>query len=179
MSYRTDNGASYDRTLLSSVPDPTRAEKQEGYDVDILDESRDRRAPTPPKALAPSDQQHGPSAVGYSPGALSYARKEEQAPAPATTTANGYELVLEKVPWYRTRWGIIAIVVVIILIIGGAVGGAVGGTRHGSDKSKSNNSSSDVQGQGQATNSSQQVGVTPASSTFPTVSSPPPQTSQK
>ena len=28
MSYRTDNGASYDRTLLSSVPDPTRAEKQ-------------------------------------------------------------------------------------------------------------------------------------------------------
>ena len=28
MSYRTDNVASYDRTLLSSVPDPTRAEKQ-------------------------------------------------------------------------------------------------------------------------------------------------------
>jgi len=28
MSYRSDNGASYDRTLLSSVPDPTRAEKQ-------------------------------------------------------------------------------------------------------------------------------------------------------
>jgi len=28
MSYRNDNDAGYDRTLLSSVPDPTRAEKQ-------------------------------------------------------------------------------------------------------------------------------------------------------
>lgn len=28
MSYRNDNGANYDRSLLSSVPDPTRAEKQ-------------------------------------------------------------------------------------------------------------------------------------------------------
>ena len=28
MSYRSDTDATYDRTLLSSVPDPTRAEKQ-------------------------------------------------------------------------------------------------------------------------------------------------------
>ena len=28
MSYRTDTNATYDRALLSSVPDPTRAERQ-------------------------------------------------------------------------------------------------------------------------------------------------------
>ena len=31
MSRRNDAGASYDRTLLSNIPDPTRAEKQVRY----------------------------------------------------------------------------------------------------------------------------------------------------
>jgi hypothetical protein len=38
MSYRNDTDATYDRTLLSSVPDPTRAEKQV-------------RSPSPPKEI--------------------------------------------------------------------------------------------------------------------------------
>ncbi|KAH9980577.1 hypothetical protein BJV74DRAFT_887734 [Russula compacta] len=138
MAYRNDNSASYDRTLLSSVPDPTRAEKQEGYNLDLLDEGRDRRAPTPPDSNSgpPQDQQQG-TTVGYSPGAVGYARKEG--------LENGHGPVVAKVPWYRTKWGIIGIVVVLVLIIGGVVGGAVGGTQHSSHKS-----TTAVEGQGQS-----------------------------
>ncbi|KAH9953613.1 hypothetical protein BC827DRAFT_1159165 [Russula dissimulans] len=155
MSYRSDNGASYDRTLLSSVPDPTRAEKQEGYNVDLLDEGS---APSPPKAVPPatSEGHAAPtSAVGYSPGAVSYARKEE-------AVANGHEPVVAKVPWYRKKWGIALIVVVVLLVIGGAVGGAVGGTQHSSHPKTNNTGSTVGQGENQNTNSQQQVGGSPS-----------------
>ena len=220
MSYRNDNDAGYDRTLLSSVPDPTRAEKQvrgpqlcailsilpipvsrisklteschdlpffplsfplfylhtypslarfprppiynsvlairsfsfsfsvafsqEGYNVDLLDEGRDRRGTTPSNDLAPtSDHQHGPT-VGYSPGAVSYARKEEVA-------SNGLEPVIPKVPWYRTRRGVIFIVIGVVLIIAAIVGGAVGGTHHSSHHTTPSNASSSVSGNNSAT----------------------------
>jgi len=94
----------------------------------LLDEGRDRHAPTPPEP-ASTDQQ--PLTEGYSPGAVALARKDgqlENGPTPAVT----------KGPWYRTRWGITAIVIIIILIIGGAVGGAVGSTHHSSSKTTGN-----------------------------------------
>jgi len=127
MSYRRNDttNATYDRALLSSVPDPTRAEKQEGYNVDLLDEGRDRRAPTPPDNV--TSEQHGPT-NGYSPGAVAIARKQQEQ---GQLLENG-GLKPVKVPWYRTRWGVTAIVIVILLIIGAVVGGAVGGTHHSS-----------------------------------------------
>jgi hypothetical protein len=171
-SYRNDNDAGYDRTLLSSVPDPTRAEKQEGYNVDLLDDGRDRRGTTPSNELAAtatSDHQHGGPTVGYSPGAVSYARKEEG------VASNGLEPVTPKVPWYRTRRGVIFIVIGAVLIIAAIVGGAVGGTHHSSHHTtpsnasssvSGNNSATGVQGTGNVTQQSQQsVGAGPGLNT--------------
>jgi hypothetical protein len=47
---------------------------------------------------------------------------------------NGAEPAAAKGRWYRTRWGITAIVIIIIIIVGGIVGGVVGGTHHSSSK---------------------------------------------
>jgi hypothetical protein len=162
MSYRSDNHASYDHTLLSSVPDPTRAEKQEGYNVGLLEESRDRRAPSPPANGAAPEQNGG--ALDYSPGAVSYARKEE----PAAT--NEYEAVEKRVPWYRTRKGMIGIgVVALLIIIGAAVGGGVGGSHH-SHSSNNNNSTNEV-GQSNNTQGVDKSGNSTSTSPTPTSSS--------
>ena len=101
--------------------------------MDLLDEGRDRRAPTPPAPdRQPTDQQ--PLTEGYSPGAVALAQKEGY-------LENGARHAGAKGPWYRTRWGVTAIVIVIILIIGAIVGGVVGGTHHSSHKSNGGNSS--------------------------------------
>jgi len=147
MSYRSDNGASYDRTLLSSVPDPTRAEKQEGYNVDLLDNGS---APAPPKEV-PSEG-HGPApAVGYSPGAASYARE--------VGTTKEYESAATptKVPWYRKRWGIAFIVIVVVCVIAGVVGGVVGGTHQSSHPQNNSAAASAAQAQPSSTNKQPEV----------------------
>ncbi|KAI0299045.1 hypothetical protein B0F90DRAFT_1730316 [Multifurca ochricompacta] len=155
MSYRNDSNAGYDHTILSSVPDPTRAEKQEGYNVDLLEESRNPRAITPPNGL--SSDQHGPT-IDYSPGAVSYARKEE--------SRSDHEPVTPRVPWYRTRRGIIGIVVAVVIVVGAAVGGGVGGTRHSSHSSNSN-ASNGVGQSGSGNGAQQGVGVANSSTTSP------------
>jgi hypothetical protein len=153
MSYRSDNhAASYDHTLLSSVPDPTRAEKQEGYNVGLLEASRNRSDP-PPANGAVSD--HNGGVLDYSPGAVSYARKED----PPTTS--DYEPVEKRVPWYRTKKGVIGIVVALLVIIAAAVGGGVGGTRHSSHSSKNGDSSTGV---GQGVQSVSEAGSTASTS---------------
>jgi len=96
-SYRTNNAApTYDHALLSYVPDRTGAAIPEEYDVDLL-------------AVL------GPTTLGYIPGAVGNARKED--------SASGHEPVAKKAPWYRTRWGIgvIILIIMIITIIGGVV----------------------------------------------------------
>jgi hypothetical protein len=124
MSYRRNNtNPTYDHALLSSVPDPTRAERQEGYNVDLLDEGHDRPAAT--------DQR--PLTDGYSPF-VTAAHKEGQ----AENGTNGMRPAVANVPWYRTKWGVTVIVVAIVIIVGGIVGGVVGGTHH----SHKNNSGS-------------------------------------
>jgi len=128
MSYRNDTNATYDSTLLSNVPDPTRAERQGGYNVDILDEGRKPSSPPDTGPVPTTDQQ--PLTHDYSPGAVALAHKEgqlENGTKPAVTPS-----------WYRSRWGMAAIVIVIVLIIGAIVGGAVAGTHHTSHKSSSN-----------------------------------------
>ncbi|KAH9031894.1 hypothetical protein EDB85DRAFT_1957832 [Lactarius pseudohatsudake] len=154
MSYRSDSLGGYDHTLLSSVPGPTRAEKQEGYNVDLLEESRDRRAPSPPANGAASD--HNGTLLDYSPGAIGSARKED----PITATTDDYEPVEKRVPWYRTRKGLIGIVVVVLVR-------GVGGTRHSSTLPTATPST----GVGQSANSAA-PGVGEGSSTSSTASSP-------
>jgi len=151
MPRRNDTNVLYDRSLLSSVPDPTRAEKQEGYNVDLLGEGRDR-----PPDPAPTDQQ--PLTEGYSPGAVALAHKDGQ-------LENGTKPA--KVLWYRTRWGITAIVILIILIIGGVVGGVVGGTHHSSSRNANSTSNGTVGNEGGSGNGTSSNSSTTSSIPIP------------
>ncbi|KAI0060126.1 hypothetical protein BV25DRAFT_1993147 [Artomyces pyxidatus] len=116
---------SYDQSLLAAVPDPTRAEKQEGYNVDLLEEGHPRAA-TPPVAPVSEHSTHAPLA----------AQRADTLPAHVSPV---------KLPWYHTKYGIIGIVVALLVVIGAVVGGAVGGTRH----HKSNTAASGASGNGQ------------------------------
>ncbi|KAH9976853.1 hypothetical protein BGW80DRAFT_1250292 [Lactifluus volemus] len=122
MSSRKDHSVGYDHTLSSSVPDPTRTEKQVGYNVG-LEDGRDGRAPGLPEgARAPAVGGTTLEYLGPTVGI------DELSRAPY-----GPAIAAQKVqPWYGRKWGIIGIVVVALLVIGGAVGGAVGATHHSS-----------------------------------------------
>jgi len=136
--------APYDLSLLYTVSDPIVGNNRPR-------DSLSAAAPLSSGPLQPQlyttqvEKPHDSSAVaGYSPGAVSYARKEESAP-------KGQEPVVARVPWYRTRRGIIIIIVVaIIVVVAAAVGGAVGGTHH-SSKPKSNGTDTQNSGSGNTT----------------------------
>jgi len=166
MSSHNDYSVGCDHTLSSSVPDPTRAEKQEGYNVG-LEDGRDGRAPSLPEGAG------APAVRGTT---LEYLGPivaiDELSRAPY-----GPAIAAQKVqPWYRRKWGIIGITVVA-LIIGGAVGGAVGATHHSShsvsvqdisgsngtvpsgNSSSTNGTANGTNGAGQGTPSATQTGV--------------------
>jgi hypothetical protein len=96
----------------------------------LLDEGRNRRAPSPP----PRNRQHTdqqPLTEGYGPDGAALVHKEGQGDYGA-----GYPVA--KTRWYRTRWGITAIVIIIIIIIAAITGGAVGATHHSNHKNNAN-----------------------------------------
>lgn len=96
----------------------------------MLDEGHERRPASPPvPTRQPTDQQ--PLTEGHTPGSVAGHHKEGQ-------LENGARPAGAKGPWYRTRWGIMAIIIVFLLIVGGVVGGVVGGTHHSSHKTASN-----------------------------------------
>lgn len=136
--------SSYDQNLLDEVPKATRAQLQvrsaflfffflawahariafqEGYNVDLL-EQPPRRTPStrnpPPQALqaapapvtVPLMQDAAENGSGEKFRAPTY---PPSAPKPHTS-------------FWRTRNGIITIVLVVLVVIGAVVGGAVGGT---------------------------------------------------
>ncbi|THH30470.1 hypothetical protein EUX98_g3719 [Antrodiella citrinella] len=118
----------YDERLLASAPAATRKERQEGYNIDLLDNGRG--APTSgsstPPVLAPNED--------YAENGLP---AKEVTPRYASATT----------PWYKTKKGLIILFVAAIVIIAAVVGGAVGGTV---GKHKNNGSSSDASGGGTA-----------------------------
>ncbi|KAI0641034.1 hypothetical protein C8Q79DRAFT_1014856 [Trametes meyenii] len=116
----------YDERLLASAPAATRAEKQEGYDVDLLDERRPARgaSTTPPPLPALSANHAKAEAGGYT------------YPQPSA------------VPWYRTRKWVLILVLGSLVVIGAVVGGAVGGTVGHNNKDSSNVATGDAGGGG-------------------------------
>ncbi|VDB99486.1 unnamed protein product [Peniophora sp. CBMAI 1063] len=123
-SYEPKPGT-YDERLLAEAPQATRAAKQEGYNVDLLNQphpaggsSNSLQDPVPAQAVTPNRNAYTP-------------------PTPADADAVPQLYPSRKTPWYRTTRGIIILAVVALVIIGAVVGGAVGGTV---GKSKSNNS---------------------------------------
>jgi len=108
------NGA-YDQNLLDAAPAATRAQRQEGYNVDLLDDRPTRPVSTQPLTLPqpiPSDTDVESSSLVQEkdvPGAATYASHPTKS-------------------FWRTRNGKITIFVIAIVVIGAIVGGAVGGT---------------------------------------------------
>ncbi|KAL1937959.1 hypothetical protein VTO73DRAFT_12709 [Trametes versicolor] len=98
----------YDERLLASAPAATRAEKQEGYNIDLLD---DRHAAptshTPPPVPVLSANHTKAEAGGYA------------YPPPA------------RLPWYKTRKWIFIMALGTVVVLAAVIGGAVGGTYRG------------------------------------------------
>lgn len=119
---------SYDQNLLASAPVATREEKQEGYNLDLLEAGRPRASASPPSEPSPASE-HG-------------ATLANAAPFPARSPARA----ASKTPWYRTKTGAAGLTILALVIIGAIIGGAVGGTRHKhhstSDSSSTTSSSS-------------------------------------
>ncbi|CDO69961.1 hypothetical protein BN946_scf184836.g35 [Trametes cinnabarina] len=104
--------AAYDERLAAAAPAATRAEKQEGYDVDLLNEQQSGRGVSvSPPPLPVLSANHGIAEAGE------FTTDYVHAPPHA-------------VPWYKTRKTLLILllggVVIAAAVIGGAVGGTVG-----------------------------------------------------
>ncbi|KAF8840647.1 hypothetical protein BDN67DRAFT_626514 [Paxillus ammoniavirescens] len=147
--------SSYDQNLLDEAPRATRAQLQEGYSVDLL-EDRPRRSPSMRSPATPAPTT---AVVPLTPGiAETGSREKFGSAAPAS-----------RLSFWRTRNGIITIVVIAVVIVGAVVGGAVGGTV---GKSSSNNNLGGSTGTSGDKSSSLTVPTTTASigSSSPTTS---------
>ncbi|KAG2112606.1 uncharacterized protein F5147DRAFT_771147 [Suillus discolor] len=153
------NGA-YDQNLLDAAPAATRAQRQEGYNVDLLDERPTRPTSTQPLTLP----QPIPSDTDVESSSLV---QEKDVPGAATHASHPPQ------SFWRTRNGKITIFVIAIVVIGAIVGGAVGGTV---GKISSNNNAPPSSGETPATSTSAtntDAGVAPDTSTQQPVSSNP------
>jgi len=129
--------AEYDENLLASAPAATKAQLQGGYTTDLLAE----------KATPPSSQRgHGRD---VEPGRSSNGSSKPSKPTPPEAP-----LTPAKLPFYRTKKGIVILAVVAaVVIIAAAVGGGVGGSRK-----KSNNTSAQPAGSAPAPSTSSNSG---------------------
>ncbi|THH06308.1 hypothetical protein EW145_g4174 [Phellinidium pouzarii] len=123
------NGASYDKALLDDAPQVTPHQRQRFYDADILlsdanqqqhENGTNGAAGRPTGAAAPAQRSNTDIESGR-------VHSKEYTPLPPPA--------VHRLPWYKSRTGIIAIVIVILVIIGAVVGGAVGGTQANKNKS--------------------------------------------
>ncbi|KAL5520397.1 hypothetical protein ACEPAG_9621 [Sanghuangporus baumii] len=144
------NNTSYDKALLDEAPEVTPEQRQRFYDADLLNDDRRRDGGAlPAGAAAPIGAR---SDTDLEAGVVHGTRSKEYTQLPPSSTAFRS---LTKTPWYKTRKGIIGLVILAIIIIGAVVGGAVGGTvgkddDNNSDHSVSSTSSSAEQGSGTA-----------------------------
>ena len=96
--------------------DLVEKQNKQFYDADLLKEydEQERQRQTAPASRSQTDLENG-------------RQKEDYVPVSTPVSS--------KPRWYKTRNGIIAIVIVIIVVLGAVIGGAVGGTRgKGGDK---------------------------------------------
>ncbi|RDX45996.1 hypothetical protein OH76DRAFT_1407333 [Lentinus brumalis] len=145
----------YDERLLANAPVATRAEKQEGYNIDLLDEHKPAgirsTSTTPPPVPALSPDASRAETGGY-----------------ANSTRGGYSSVAASTkPWYKTRkWLIIfliAAIVVIAAVVGGAVGGTVGHHSNSSAVASSTNPAAGQESGGGGEAASNTIGIGMAS----------------
>ncbi|KAG0700997.1 hypothetical protein DFH29DRAFT_1080338 [Suillus ampliporus] len=127
----SQNGG-YDQNLLDEAPAATRAQRQEGYNVDLLDDRPNRTTSTqplqpPPPQITPTDVESN-SQEKFVPGAAAHVSSH-----PTQS-------------FWRSRKGIITIFVIAVVVLGAVIGGAVGGTV-GKHSSANNNAVTSPAGQ--------------------------------
>ncbi|KAI9457858.1 hypothetical protein HD554DRAFT_2177548 [Boletus coccyginus] len=105
--------STYDQHLLDEAPKATRAQLQEGYSVDLLEQPPRR---TSVRSPPPQTPQPGHVAVPLTPDESGEKLSSPPAPLKARTS------------FWRTRNGVITVFVISLIVIGAVVGGAVGGT---------------------------------------------------
>ncbi|KIJ24661.1 hypothetical protein M422DRAFT_39064, partial [Sphaerobolus stellatus SS14] len=136
--------AGYDQSLLQATPEVTRAERQEGYNVDLLNDDgrpRPQRSATQRTAASHSQSVRAASARESARHPSAFPGKEAYVPSlPVPITAAPTRST--NVPWFRTTRGIIALAIIVIVIVGAVVGGAVGGTVGHKNKNASGQTSS-------------------------------------
>ncbi|KAH7103756.1 hypothetical protein BKA62DRAFT_768687 [Auriculariales sp. MPI-PUGE-AT-0066] len=104
---------SYDARLLEQAPEISRAEKQEGYNVDLLDRS---------------------ASVGATPHQYSHAGLPLPVSTPAApSTAHGVA-PYRKPKFWQTLHGRVIIGIVALAVLAAIIGGAVGGVLAGKNK---------------------------------------------
>jgi len=138
----------YDESLLRIAPQITKADRQQGYSVDILEQggpSNYRRPQFDPNAprgqqfagryeQSRSQQRHqpNPSYPYDQPAPPSLEKADYYSPQASLDqhqhqrdifTVNPYK---PRKPWYRTTRGLVILAIVLLLLIGGAVGIALG-----------------------------------------------------
>ncbi|KAH7882738.1 hypothetical protein F5I97DRAFT_312170 [Phlebopus sp. FC_14] len=109
----------YDQNLLDEAPKATRAQRQEGYNVDLLDERPARRSPSMRSPSTPA-----PNALPVTPGVAESGSREKFAPG----APNSVYTPAPRKSFWKTRNGIITLAVITLVILGAVIGGAVGGT---------------------------------------------------
>jgi len=115
--------SSYDQNLLDEVPKATRAQLQEGYNVDLLEQPPRRTSSV--RKPPPQTPQPPPGPVPLTPGiAETGSGPGEKLVSPTHTSA----AAKSPTSFWRTRKGVITVFIVVVIVIGAVVGGAVGGT---------------------------------------------------
>jgi uncharacterized protein HemX len=149
------NTQEYDQNLLASVPAPTKAQIQGGYDTTIL------RQPSP---VPPRQNSSTPSRPSTTPAhdieGANHSKEHIATTSPASRTS-----------FWRSTKGKITIAVVFVVVLAAVIGGAVGGKRS-NKKSASSQSSA---GTTTATSTLSQ-GTGPQPSTLTQGTGPPPST---
>ncbi|KAF9235012.1 hypothetical protein BU15DRAFT_78473 [Melanogaster broomeanus] len=106
--------SSYDQNLLDEAPKATRAQLQEGYNADLLDAKPTRSSSGP----APPAPTPAPTAVPLTPGIAETGSREKLGSAAYAPAA--------RQSFWRTRNGILTIVLIAIVVIGAVVGWSSG-----------------------------------------------------
>jgi len=133
----------YDESLLKEAPEASRAERQKGYNIDLLVPDRVQSpAADPPRTPSAPPGPSFPPASGESevatgtngPGAKEYGSISQEEGGALRPDA-------EPLPFWRTTKGKLLISLVALIVIAAIVGGAVGGATSSKGGSKAANPS--------------------------------------
>jgi hypothetical protein len=177
----------YDESLLQMAPKITKADRQQGYSVDILEQGRQ------------SNFQYGANAPRRQPVAQGYEQPRfQQRQQPSSSNNHSSPPSLEKAdyyssstsgqrdifqikpykpakPWYRTKRGLVIIFIIILVLAGGAVGIVFGiratSNRANADRGPPQNGAQSRNGGGGAATSAERGGGAASSNVLPALPS--------